>query len=440
MLRLIISHPSLLPPTPIQQTATAPQASAAAQAASSTTATLPPTPSNPASTVLKLLGGTVAATGAYIIYQTSTSDQTTDDVLRASPLGRPYAWLYDSVFSPFINPSREKLLPDWHSIPNIPPDAPCPPTLVLDLEDTLVHATWDPKFGWRYAKRPGVDRFLQDLSKYYEIVLFSPSNYGVVDPITWTLDKQGLIMHRLYKDSTRFHQGKHVKDLSKLNRDLRKVIIIDDDPDAFQFQPQNGIRIKPFKDPKDKSDRSLDKLRSFLLALVMEGVSDDIPSVLQQFKGLYADQIGDAYQSMLRRAQVKEMEKHQKGLGGLLRSQKAFQSIGHPLSTLPAAAAAPARLSAKDIVGQYEGGTEGGKPAAAAAAAAAAVVVPDEVKQSAPPPPGPVKKGKVWGWYQEYMREAEEDQRRKLELWSKKQQQREEEARRQAMAAQAGGR
>jgi import inner membrane translocase subunit TIM50 len=437
-LRLIIALPSLLPspsPNPIQQTASAPQASAAAQAASSsTTATLPPTPSNPASTALKLLGGSIAAGGAYIIYQTSTSDQSTDDVLRASPLGRPYAWLYDSVFSPFINPSREKLLPDWHSIPNIPPDAPCPPTLVLDLEDTLVHATWDPKFGWRYAKRPGVDRFLQDLSKYYEIVLFSPSNFGVVDPITWTLDKQGLIMHRLYKDSTRFYQGKHVKDLSKLNRDLRKVIIIDDDPDAFQFQPQNGIRIKPFKDPKDKSDRSLDKLRSFLLALVMEGVSDDIPSVLKQFQGLDADQIGDAYQSMLRQAQIKEMEKHQKGLGGLLRSQKAFQSIGHPLSTPPAAAAAaaPSRLSAKDIVGQYDGGNS-------TAAAAAVVEIPDEVKQSAPPPPGPVKKGKVWGWYQEYMREAEEDQRRKLELWSKKQQQREEEARRQAMAAQAAG-
>lgn len=34
----------------------------------------------------------------------------------------------------YSQPSREKLLPDWHSIPNIPPDAPCPPTLVIDLE------------------------------------------------------------------------------------------------------------------------------------------------------------------------------------------------------------------------------------------------------------------------------------------------------------------
>jgi import inner membrane translocase subunit TIM50 len=392
-------------------------------------------PSHAASAAIKLLAAGGAAGVAYVVYETSAGDKSTDDVLRASPLGRPYAWLYDAVFSPFVNPSREKLLPDWHSIPNIPPDAPCPPTLVLDLEDTLVHATWDPKYGWRYAKRPGVDRLLQDLSKYYEIVLFSPSNFGVVDPITWTLDKQGLIMHRLYKDSTRFHQGKHVKDLSKLNRDLRKVVIVDDDPEAFQFQPENGIRIKPFRNAKDKADRSLEKLRGFLLALVMEGVADDIPAVLRQFQGLDAEQIGDAYASMLRRAQVREMEKQQRGLGGLLRSGRAFQSMGHGMPGNAARSpAAPTRLSAKDIVGEPMG--ESAQPNSTVAAAAA---VPDQPHQTPPPPPGPVKKGKLWQRYQDYLKEAEEDQRRKLELWSKKQQQREEEARRQAIAAGVGG-
>lgn len=34
-----------------------------------------------------------------------------------------------------------------------------------------------------------------------------------------------------------------------------QVVIVDDDPDAFQFQPGNGIRIKPFTDINDKSDR-----------------------------------------------------------------------------------------------------------------------------------------------------------------------------------------
>lgn len=102
-------------------------------------------------------------------------------------------------------------------------------------------------------------------------------------------------MHRLYKDSTRFFKGKHVKDLSRLNRDLRKVIIVDDDEVAFVFQPDNGIKIKKFVDPKDKSDRSLDNLKKFLIAIIMEGVQD-VPAVLRQFKGMDADQIYEAYQ------------------------------------------------------------------------------------------------------------------------------------------------
>jgi mitochondrial import inner membrane translocase subunit TIM50 len=287
-----------------------------------------------------------------------------------------------------------------------------------------------------------VDRFLQDLSKYYEIVLFSPSNFGVVDPITWTLDKQGLIMHRLYRDATRFHKGKHVKDLSKLNRDLRKVVIVDDDADAFQFQPENGIRIKPFLDPKDKGDRSLDKLRKFLLAVVMEGVSDDIPAVLRQFKGLDADAMGDAYEQRLRAAKTREAERHMKGLGGLLRKQKAFQGVANPFAGTASGEPSPPPakgLSAKDIVGGAPTAEEQQQPGPVRAGELPSELQP---QQSAPPPPGPVKKGKLWERYQNYLKEAEEDQRRKLELWQRKQAQREEEARRAALQQQqaAGGR
>ncbi len=284
-----------------------------------------------------------------------------------------------------------------------------------------------------------MDRFLQDLSKYYEIVLFSPSNFGVVDPITWTLDKEGLIMHRLYRDATRFHQGKHVKDLSKLNRDLRHVVIVDDDPDAFQFQPENGIRIKAFVEPKDKGDRSLDKLRKFLLAVVMEGVADDIPAVLRQFRGLDADALGDAYEQRIRAAKLREAEKHMKGLGGLLRKQKAFQGVANPFAGAAGGEQAPSQpakgLSAKDIVG----GAPQEQQQAGARAAPGKLPPELQHKQSAPPPAGPVKKGKLWDAYQNYLKEAEEDQRRKLELWQRKQAQREAEARRAALEQQAAG-
>jgi import inner membrane translocase subunit TIM50 len=237
-----------------------------------------------------------------------------------------------------------------------------------------------------------------------------------------------------------------VKDLSKLNRDLRHVVIVDDDPDAFQFQPENGIRIKPFVDPKDKGDRSLDKLRKFLMAVVMEGVADDIPAVLRQFRGLDADALGDAYEKRLREAKIREAEKHMKGLGGLLRKQKAFQGVANPFAGTAAGgelAPQPAKgLSAKDIVGGAPAEQQQGAGAARAAAAPGELPPELQHQQSAPPPAGPVKKGKLWEKYQNYWKEAEEDQRRKLELWQRKQAQREEEARRAALQQQAaaGGR
>lgn len=47
--------------------------------------------------------------------------------------------------------------------------------------------------------------------------------------------------------------GKLVKDLSHLNRDLAKVIIMDSNPDSYALQPENAIPLKPWKgEPGDK--------------------------------------------------------------------------------------------------------------------------------------------------------------------------------------------
>ena len=53
-------------------------------------------------------------------------------------------------------------------------------------------------------------------------------------------------MYRLYRESTRYVDGKYVKDLSHLNRDMSKVIIMDSNPEAFSMQPENGIPLRPF--------------------------------------------------------------------------------------------------------------------------------------------------------------------------------------------------
>ena len=60
------------------------------------------------------------------------------------------------------------------------------------------------------------------------------------------------IKHRLYRQHTLPIGPAFIKDLSKLGRELSRVIIIDNVAENFQLQPENGIFIKSwFDDPQD---------------------------------------------------------------------------------------------------------------------------------------------------------------------------------------------
>uniref|UniRef100_A0A7S2WSD5 Mitochondrial import inner membrane translocase subunit TIM50 n=1 Tax=Rhizochromulina marina TaxID=1034831 RepID=A0A7S2WSD5_9STRA len=252
----------------------------------------------------------------------------------ASPYGREtavgkaivesYAWRWlvlqlETMSAPLFKPAYTKLLPDWPYFPNIPPDVPCPPTLVIDVEGTLCTSTWDPKYGWRHAKRPGADRFIKEMARYYELVFFSNNIAGVGDPIMASLDKDFVTPHKLFRESTTFHQGAYVKDLSHLNRDMKKVLLIDDDPLAFQFQPENAIQIKPYTDAYDRDDTVLEDLIPFLAAMVNEGVTD-FPAVLRNFRSKDAGEIANSYSNLLSSVKQRQEEATTRGLGGLLRN------------------------------------------------------------------------------------------------------------------------
>ncbi|GJQ11434.1 hypothetical protein GpartN1_g3225.t1 [Galdieria partita] len=180
----------------------------------------------------------------------------------------------------FTEPSRDKLLPD--PIPQYPGGLP-PRTLVLDLDETLVHSTWSRATGWKTAKRPGVDAFLAYMSSFYEIVVYTSAMPGYGEPILEKLDPNGYISHRLYRDATKYEKGVHLKDLSKLNRDLARTIIIDDDANCFRLQPDNGIRVPAFTG--DVNDRYLLDLIPFLEYIVREDVLDVRP-VIASYRGL----------------------------------------------------------------------------------------------------------------------------------------------------------
>jgi len=82
-------------------------------------------------------------------------------------LSRFQARIFD-LFDYFNKPAWNPLLP-----PPLPEPHGRPYTLLVDLDDLLVHSSWDREHGWRTAKRPGVDYFLSYLSQLYEIVIFT---------------------------------------------------------------------------------------------------------------------------------------------------------------------------------------------------------------------------------------------------------------------------
>lgn len=77
----------------------------------------------------------------------------------------------------------------------------------------------------RFKKRPGVDQFLQTVANSdYEVVIFTSENVFMIWPVLDKLDPENkLISYRLFRDSTHFIDGVHIKNLEGLNRDLSKV-------------------------------------------------------------------------------------------------------------------------------------------------------------------------------------------------------------------------
>lgn len=113
------------------------------------------------------------------------------------------------------------------------------------MDETLIHfeAEDDEEEPGYYLIRPGAMRFLQELSEYYEIVVFTAAMPDYADWILDNLDREGsTIKHRLYRQHTTPMMDYAIKDLNKLGRDLERVIIIDNLAENFkETTPLNGI-------------------------------------------------------------------------------------------------------------------------------------------------------------------------------------------------------
>ena len=130
-------------------------------------------------------------------------------------------------------------------------------SLVLDLDETLICIKRDINNKIKINKnnnlitvilRPGLLDFLNKMKKLYELILFSSGTSEYVSPIIKNIEKnEKYFEHILYREHVTYDDnGSFFKNLNLLNRDVKNVLIVDDNPKNFKHHKSNGICIKSF--------------------------------------------------------------------------------------------------------------------------------------------------------------------------------------------------
>ena len=155
-------------------------------------------------------------------------------------------------------------------------------TLVLDLDETLVHYIEEESRAYVQV-RPYADYFLNEMSKYFELVIFTAAAEDYADIVLNELDKNKVINYKLYRKHTEQINGVFIKDLSKLGRDLSKILIVDNNKDNFSLQPENGLFISSYFG--EQNDNELYLLCGDLMKII-EVQPDDIRPLIKEIDSI----------------------------------------------------------------------------------------------------------------------------------------------------------
>ena len=155
-------------------------------------------------------------------------------------------------------------------------------TLVLDLDETLIHLrqkkdvinikndvnikinNTSDYFYDNYDKnknkyllqfRVGLFSFLTILKPFYEIISFTSATHEYADVIINEIEKNRKFFdHKFYREHTVIYKDTFVKDISRIGRDMKKIIIIDNNERNFILNKENGIKIAPFYGDEDNDN------------------------------------------------------------------------------------------------------------------------------------------------------------------------------------------
>ena len=144
-------------------------------------------------------------------------------------------------------------------------------SLVLDLDETLVNFKIKSGKEGFVRLRPFLFGFLEEVSQYYELIIFTSGTEAYAKSVLEVIEyEKKYFDYVFYRQHTIIIGNDFVKDLTRIGRPLNSTIIIDNMPQNFRFQKENGICIKPFWG-QDSNDKALYDLIPILLDIAKIG-------------------------------------------------------------------------------------------------------------------------------------------------------------------------
>jgi RNA polymerase II subunit A small phosphatase-like protein len=158
--------------------------------------------------------------------------------------------------------------------------------LVLDLDETLMHATERPLLHaadhelppYFLYRRPGLTEFIDTVSSGFRLAVWTSSSPGYAravcqwifpDPnrleFVWASDR--CTPTRDF-DTDSWCQAKPLKKLKRLGYDLNRVLVVDDSPEKHTRNYGNLVQVAPFLG--DPDDNELSHLAMYLTRLAAE--------------------------------------------------------------------------------------------------------------------------------------------------------------------------
>jgi RNA polymerase II subunit A small phosphatase-like protein len=140
----------------------------------------------------------------------------------------------------------------------------------------------------RVLLRPGCEQFLDTTLARYETHIFTAGHSDYAIPIIAELENRvgkrfaGCLFRDSCTEKKYMKMSFTSKDLRRLRRgeDMRRILLVDDDPTNFEHNPDNGIPVRAFRG--DKTDKTLFVLSELIQEL--EAVEDVRTVLKERFK------------------------------------------------------------------------------------------------------------------------------------------------------------